>query len=136
MGSTEVLSAVVYEAGLLRAVELSRFGSTSSRIASVALVFERLRLLISVDPSSDEVVLMCGDRSPDSRSVLHDVSREDPWREMIGQDLPWSWILTNQQNYTDGVRFEFPSGDDSHGFSFELIAAASALRVYVPRRVG
>lgn len=60
----------------------------------------------------------------------------DPWTNLIGGSLAWSWLLTNHQGYEDGFRFEFCSenGENSDPV-ITLIGIASKIEIYSSKKI-
>src|SRR5262249_19717668 len=65
--------------------------------------------------------------------VLHDVSADPLWRNLLGMHTSWAWWMTNQRGLTDGVRLEFldPSGTPRE--CVELVAWGGYVHVYRAR---
>jgi hypothetical protein len=81
-------------------------GSSPMRIA-YSLRFEEAVLLIEADPEFDSLEVTVGP-CPELRPQAD----QPPWRELLGRDLGFRWVLTNQNEYSDGLQLEFqtPTG--------------------------
>lgn len=63
--------------------------------------------------------------------TLVDVSATPPWSACIGLGARWLWELTNQQGYTDGLRFEFGEANKPFEVVVELIVLACEIEIFV-----
>jgi hypothetical protein len=97
----------------------------------VEAALQTLALVVSADGEADTVLLRVGDFTSDPDMVLVRVSDSSPWSGIIGLGVRWGWELINHQGYSDGVRFEFANPDTGVSQEVELIAAASALQIYL-----
>ena len=59
-----------------------------------------------------------------------DVSSHEPWLRVIGAEIIWAWVLTNQFGFEDGVQMLFlaPDGRET---CIELMAAASRFQAAI-----
>ncbi len=53
-----------------------------------------------------------------------DISETSPWSKCIGFPLMWSWTLTNQQGYEDGLQFEFAVNVESESTLVQILVGA------------
>jgi len=63
--------------------------------------------------------------------VVEEVGGLPPWSKCIGLDVSCAWRLTNQQGYSDGVRFEFGKPSEKSKVLLELLVVASAIQLFV-----
>jgi hypothetical protein len=59
----------------------------------------------------------------------------EPWRNVLGGTVSWIWLLTNQQGYEDGIRFELSSADGHKESSITLIGMASKIEIYSSKKI-
>jgi len=94
---------------------------------ALTLGFERGVVLVTADADDDTIRLTVGDPA-----TGRDVSNEAPWRDAIGRELLWLWMLTNQQGYEDGCQFEFGRvvrNDQPERLCIQLMVAGATLHV-------
>jgi len=97
----------------------------SGAYEAIALRFEDGRSCIyGVDNDSDEIIKVA---EPTSELVTISLTGAgEPQRWLV----IWAWILENQRGYRDALQFEVRN-DDGRTLTFQLMAAASALRPYL-----
>ena len=93
---------------------------------AVELQFDTLTISFSAVADDDTIAVSSGSYSDPSRQTIN-----APWTSCIGKPLQWTWLMTNQQGYTDGARLEFTDPDSQHSVIVELVAGASSLCVYL-----
>ncbi|MCG8424016.1 MAG: DUF6334 family protein [Proteobacteria bacterium] len=96
---------------------------------ALSLVFEEGEVLVAVEEDDS---LFIGDEKmlrtdPATRSVA--LSAMAPWNGAIGLPLLWSWTLTNQQGYVDGLQLEFAANVESPSVLIQLLAVAGEIKV-------
>ncbi|MFO1481725.1 MAG: DUF6334 family protein [Verrucomicrobiaceae bacterium] len=123
-----VLNKVVNEAGRLLRVDETRFAGRDGFLTRVALTFERLTAHISAAADDDTVVVSLDPPPNDADCVTAEAAQQSPLGRVYGFTCQWAWLLTNQQGYADGVRFEFCA--DAQRRVVEMIVAASQIHYY------
>lgn len=63
--------------------------------------------------------------------VLRDLSSIPPWKDAVGKPLLWSWSMTNQQGYRDGLQLHFANTADEMGVEIQLLVVASEISVRI-----
>jgi hypothetical protein len=63
-------------------------------------------MTITAEAEDDSINVLIN-RTPSDGAGGHDASESPPWREFIGQEFGWTWIVVNQQGYCDGVMLNF-----------------------------
>ena len=96
---------------------------------ALSLVFEEGEVLIAAEEDDS---LLIGDKEglhtdPAIRSAS--LSALAPWSGTLGLPLLWSWTLTNQQGYVDGLQLEFATNAKSASVLIQLLALASEIKV-------
>lgn len=123
-----VLNKVVNEAGRLLRADETRFAGSDGFVTCVTLTFERLTAHISAVADDDTVVVSLDSPPKDTDCITTEVAQQSPLGRVYGFECRWAWLLTNQQGYTDGVRFEFSA--DSRRRVVEMIVTASQIQYY------
>jgi hypothetical protein len=57
-------------------------------------------------------------------------SGKEPWLGVIGAEVTWAWVLTNNRGFEDGVQFLFRSSGGTET-CIQLEAAASEFRTAI-----
>lgn len=113
----------VFDAGLdgkdwIDAIEM-RFENDTIATIYVEAEFDTLRLELSEMKLNEDC----------SIKVATSVK---PWNEVLGRNLSWIWLLSNQQGYEDGLRFEFSTIEsDKTSRVITLIGIASSIKMYL-----
>jgi hypothetical protein len=85
--------------------------SKESWLVAIALQFQEARMIVEVNPDTDEADLFVGKDSVlrywTTNSVVRDVTAQPEWSGLVGADCVWWWQLKNQQGYADGAQIEF-----------------------------
>jgi hypothetical protein len=82
-------------------------------------------------PDDDTLAVTFGSLDSDTEETLIEAGTTQPWLACIGSGVRWAWLLTNQQGYSDGVRFEFGNPDEASRAVVELLVVASAIQTSV-----
>ena len=122
----ELLRNACCDGGNLRYVREILLDPNYPPIMAVELQFDTLTISFSAVADDDTIAVSSGSYSGPSRQTIN-----APWTSCIGKPLQWTWLMTNQQGYTDGARLEFTDPDSQHSVIVELVAGASSLRVYL-----
>lgn len=134
--NAEALSRICGNAGALRAVHYVLFDGSPSFVVGVVFDFEAISAVMLADGTSDEILIRLApyDLEPDEELIA--VSDKSPWNEFCGLHVRWAWEMTNQQGYSDGLRFEFGDPEASEkGGTVEMLVAASSIRVSLARSI-
>ena len=127
----DLLQTACYDAGRLLKVAETPLWVGAAMTGALELRFETATLWISVDPEFDTILLHA--TAPDG---MDETPRRHPhafWDECLGMCAQWAWLMTNQQGYTDGVRFEFGNPDTPNTIAVDIVAVASGLEFAVAR---
>jgi len=106
-------------------------GKAGLNAEEVALCLERETLLISVNPSTDEIIL---ESSSDRDTLLGPARR---WVSMsslsqyVGKELGWSWMARDYRGYADLFILSF----DAVWPQIAFCGAASSLWIYEMRQL-
>lgn len=97
------------------------------------LVGVRLRFTatdVLLQANDDDSIRVTTDASEvtDSPIEIRSLSDQEPWRHAIGLTLMWSWKMTNQRGYFDGVQLEFAESTERPATRIQLICVASELK--------
>lgn len=84
--------------------------------------FERGKMVVTAIAEDDTISL-----SLDGATLPHafDLSRVAPWDRLVGCDIRWVWLLTNDRGYTDGFQIEL--GRPGECWAIQLMCGGSAL---------
>ncbi|WP_145924387.1 DUF6334 family protein [Microbulbifer aggregans] len=118
-------------AGVLRHVVEYQFAN--ELLIALELCFQSRTYFLLADAELDALVITDSWGPDDKNLSSTDVSRNYPWNKVIGQEVLWSWMLTNHQGYSDGMRMEF-AGLNSK-LALEVIVEASEICVFSASRV-
>lgn len=76
-------------------------------IDAIEMRFETTVTTIYVEPDFDTLRLELSEMKVGSDCYIKVATSVKPWDDVVGRPLAWVWLLTNQQGYEDGFRFEF-----------------------------
>ncbi|KRG63543.1 hypothetical protein ABB26_11515 [Stenotrophomonas humi] len=124
----ELLRNACYDGGNLRRVREIPLDPNHLPIMAVELQFDTLTIAFSAIADDDTIAVTSGSYSGPSRQTISSL-----WASCIGKSLQWTWLMTNQQGYTDGARLEFTDPDNQQSVIIELVAGASSLCIYLAR---
>jgi hypothetical protein len=110
----------------LEEIRAFKFPECPHSFAAVLLRFQTLSVIIGVDDSTDEILVL--NEVPEDALEVKDSDSLNLLKRAIGRHFGWVWRLKNQQGYFDGVQFSFILDDSSEpAFVFQLIAVSSGL---------
>jgi hypothetical protein len=90
----------------------------------IEFVCEHGLFTVVADDELDTVSLKLAESSTTFRK---DISGTEPWIRVIEKPILWAWLLTNQQEFTDGFQFEVGTPD---GFvAVQLMCQATSFEV-------
>lgn len=100
-------------------------------IEAIEMRFEHSVATIYVEADFDTLRLELSDMKIGSDSYAQDATSLRPWQSVLNRPLSWIWVLTNQQGYEDGFRFEFAmsEGEKVSGI-ITLIGIASSIQIF------
>jgi hypothetical protein len=88
----------------LRSVRQNYF--EGSRV-SIVLECGSRTLTLRADENDDTVNIFLDGIADFTVDQVEIVDEQEPWKEFIGQEFGWGWIMVNQQGYLDGVVLSF-----------------------------
>ncbi len=116
----ELLENVVSSRGvLLRVGTQTPPGGRSA--SALLLTFDAGRLLLSVDPGSEELACMALEKPEDVPGGIVDVSEEDPWWRVLGAPLSDATV-----DPPDGTTLRLQFRPDDHNPRFITLSAHGA----------
>ncbi len=124
----ELLRNACYDGGNLRHVREILLDPNYPPIMAVELQFDTLTIAFSDIADDDTIAVTSGSYPGPSHQTINYL-----WASCIGKPLQWTWLMTNQQGYTDGARLEFTDSHNQQSVIIELVAGASSLCVYLAR---
>jgi hypothetical protein len=127
----DILAKIYDDAGRLVGVSQTLFEGDSRFVTAVGLRFEFLSAIFRAVPDDDTLAVSLESLVPEPNETLIDASQSAPWPACVGFSICWAWRLTNQQGYSDAVRFEFSERGKESRAVVELIVAASAIQTFV-----
>jgi hypothetical protein len=102
---------------------------------AIEFVFETSAFLVIADAFDDTIsVLSTLPAELQSTSRLKIDDKITPWNGVVGSKLLWSWLLTNQRGYVDGIQLEFRQDEQGTPSCFQAIAIASTLELRILAR--
>lgn len=111
------------ELGVLTSIRYAIFSGLPFPVG-VELGFELGEILVAAREETDEIADTFNELISDRMELVDHI---EPWAEVIGGRCLWSWELTNQMGFRDGVQFEFVS--DKSRVRVQLLVGASMIRV-------
>jgi Family of unknown function (DUF6334) len=124
------IAAIIEQGALLRFVHCIFDEDLPNGPVAITFGFETASFCVLANASDDTIsVLPTIPVELQSHLCLEIDDKTAPWNGVIGSTLIWSWLLTNQQGYCDGLQLEFRR--DGHGslHCFQMIAIASTLEL-------
>lgn len=104
-------------------------------VTAVEMRFESIVATVYVEPDYDTLRLELGEMRVDPDCIAKAATSTEPWAKAVGKTLSWIWLLTNQQGYEDGFRFEFAGREKESPTVITLIGIASSIEMYVSQRL-
>jgi len=137
-GEAEVkmdIDIVVYQSEELLNVQYFFHPVLTECIGVIKLCFENKVFFIIVNPSDDTLEITEENQDQMLKEKNYkcvDVSEEIPWNSAIGNRIDWMWELINQQNYLDGLQFEFANKENRKKPTIiQMIAISSAIEIRI-----
>ena len=127
----DTLAKIYENSGRLLGVSQTLFEGDPQFVTAVCFRLESLSAIFRAVPDDDSLAVSLGTLVPETTETLIDASQYAPWSACVGLSICWAWCLTNQQGYSDGVRFEFSERGKESSKVIELIVAASAIQALV-----
>lgn len=127
----ETLAKIYDHGSSLTSATITRFDGDLRFVTGVELRFGSLPATFRASKDDDTLIATIGPLVATSDETLVDVSSSAPWAACVGLGARWLWELTNQQGYTDGVRFEFGEPDKPLEVVVELIVLACEIEIFV-----
>jgi Family of unknown function (DUF6334) len=103
-------------------------------IEAVEMQFENIVFTVSVEPDFDTLRVELSEMNVNSDCYIKVATSVKPWDGFIGKRLAWIWLLTNQQGYEDGLRFEFSSKENELKI-VTLIGIASSIKLFLSQEI-
>lgn len=103
-------------------------------IDAIEMRFESTIATIYVESDFDTLHLELSEMKVGSDCYIKVATTFKPWEGALGKSLSWIWLLTNQQGYEDGLRFEFSAKENETPTIITLIAIASSIQMYSSQR--
>jgi hypothetical protein len=103
-------------------------------IEAVEMQFEGAVATVYVESDFDTLRLELSGMKVGSDCYIKVATLTEPWDKVAGRSLSWIWLLTNQQGYEDGLRFEFSAKDNETSTIITLIGIASSIQMYLSQR--
>ncbi len=125
------MKTLVYESGQFVNVEYFFHPDLAAEIGAIKLCFQKEIFFVIVKPddelemTDEKIDLVLEKEGYKSTQMSHEI----PWKLAIGNHVRWIWTLTNQQNYLDGLQFEFANNVNQKSVIIQLIAIASRIDI-------
>jgi hypothetical protein len=126
------MRTVVYESGPFVNVEYFFHPDLPADIGAIKFWFQKKVFFVIVKPDDDSLEMTEEkiDRILEGQGYKSThMSHEIPWKLAIGNHVRWIWTLTNQQNYLDGLQFEFSDNVSQKSVIIQLLAIASRIEI-------
>jgi hypothetical protein len=139
MGPYNEPFSVVHESGE-RLTEVSGYffvdETNRKMLVAVRLRFEREVVVLTANDDDSIGVFDASWKCSEEGVDLHDLSDLRPWNCVVDKPLLWSWTLTNQQGYFDGVQLQFGTSTcDAHA-PLQLMVVAGEFKISVASPLG
>lgn len=127
--------ATLFDSGrALFSVRYLLFEGDPEFITAVELSFESIKAVFRAEPDFDTLAANIGSLETAPDETIFDASHLQPWHRFMGLQFSFAWQMTNQQGYTDGVRFDF-DGQTGQPSIIEMVVYASAIRIYTSEQI-
>ena len=103
-------------------------------IEAIEMQFENAVATIYVESDFDTLRLDLSEMKVGSDCYIKVATSTEPWNKAVGKSLFWIWLLTNQQGYEDGLRFEFSAKENEAPMIITLIGIASSIQLYISQK--
>lgn len=120
------ISSIVESGAHLKTIECFGFEELPDQISAVRMNFESVSLTFGIDEEFDEVTSL----TERELEAMISCQLSPQLERVIGSRCVWCWKMTNNQGYTDGLRFEF-----SNGVIVEFVAVASIFNIFIATEV-
>ena len=137
MSNQDQISKLYDKAEKLIGVRYSIFDAGSDGqdwIEAIEMQFESTVATVYVESDFDTLRLELGEMKVSQNCYIKIATTLKLWEGALGKSLSWIWLLTNQQGYEDGFRFEFPSKEKEPSTIITLIGIASSIQMYLSQR--
>jgi Family of unknown function (DUF6334) len=105
-------------------------------VEAVETQFENIVFTIYVGSDFDTLRVELNEMKLNSDCYKKVATSLKPWDGLIGMQLAWIWLLTNQQGYHDGLRFEFSAKENEKELKIvTLIGIASSIQLFLSREI-
>jgi len=95
-------------------------------IRALSLVFDAVSIVL-VAEEDDSLSIASEYADPELSPVS--LGAEKPWSRALGKPLLWSWSMTNQQGYRDGLQLELANNVDDPSVVIQILVEASNIKV-------
>ena|SRR5687768_4950584 len=137
MSNYEQIGALYDKAEKLIGVRYSIFDAGSDGkdwIEAVEIRFESAVATVYVESDYDTLRLELSEMKVGSDCYIKVATSTEPWDKVAGRSLSWIWLLTNQQGYEDGLRFEFSAKENEIPAIITMIGIASSIQMYLSQK--
>ena len=100
--------------------------SDQAMLLAIVLAFETCRVAV-VAQADDSIDIRSAEGLVEACDI--DLSAVSPWNQAIGKPLMWSWTMTNQQGYFDGLQLEFAEHSGAEAVVVQAICIGSELKI-------
>ncbi len=126
-----LMKTIAYESGQFVNVEYFFHPNLPAEIGAIKFWFQKKVFFVIVKPddelemTEEKIDLVLEKEGYKSTYMSHEI----PWQLAIGNHVRWIWTLTNQQNYLDGLQFEFADNVSQKSVIIQLLAIASRIDI-------
>lgn len=105
-----------------------RFSPVRGQMEALSLSFGAVTCIVVAE--DDDSLTVTSDWTADPALSSVSLSAEQPWKAAIGKPLLWSWSMTNQQGYRDGLQLELAMNvSDDSPVVIQLFSIGSEINV-------
>ncbi len=98
-------------------------------LVAVQFEFENHVVVLAAQDDDTLQVIESSRHIDEVRVDSRNLSKLSPWNRALGKPLLWSWRMTNQQGYSDGVQLQFATNVTGEKAEVQLIVVASEIKV-------
>jgi len=125
--SDDVLQRAHDEDARLRGVVAHTWPSPVVHVGALSLTFDSGVVVLIAEADASLTISDPAGWQPDPGLVPISLDVKEPWNLALGKPLLWTWSMTNQFGYRDGLQLEFAEDVTDTSVVIQLIVMASTI---------